>query len=160
MTAAGTPSPDAKPVSVRHQARRAVVQALYQWQATAQDPDDIARQFIQNNDAPRMDKKLFRELFLGTVGEVQSLDESLAPHLSRPMAQVDPVERSILRLAAFELTRRMEIPIGVVLNEAVELAKTFGAEASHKFVNGVLDQLTDQVRPEATIVKAARKPRR
>ena len=146
-----------RPGNVRHNARRAVVQALYQWQATAQEPQDIAQQFISDRSLQRFDKKLFRELFAGTLTEREALDTLLTPLLDRPLDQVDPVERAILRLAGYELQHRLEIPLRVVINEAVELAKTFGAESGHRFVNGVLDQLADQVRPEASAVKAARK---
>ena len=143
--------------NVRHQARRAVVQALYQWQATNQDPGFIVRQFLEDRSLQRFDKKLFKELFEGTIAEREALDELLGPLLDRPLDQVDPVERGVLRLAGYELKHRLEIPLRVVINEAVELAKTFGAESGHRFVNGVLDQLADQVRPEAAAVKSARK---
>lgn len=143
--------------SVRHNARRAVVQALYQWQATEQDPQSIMAQFVADRSLQRFDKKLFRELFAGTLDEREALDTLITPLLDRPLAQVDPVERAILRLAGYELKHRLEIPLRVVINEAVELAKTFGGESGHRFVNGVLDKLADQVRPEACAVKAARK---
>lgn len=144
-------------VSTRHRARRAAVQALYQWQATLQEPAEIARQF--DEDAPRMDKTLFKELLFGTLAELQAIDAALTPHLDRDITKVDPVERAVLRLAAFELTRRLEVPLGVVLNEAVELAKTFGAESGHRYVNGVLDKLATDVRPEAGVVRTKRKSR-
>jgi transcription antitermination protein NusB len=144
-------------VSTRHRARRAAVQALYQWQATLQEPTEIARQF--NEDAPRMDKRLFKDLLFGTLAELPAIDEALTPHLGRAITQVDPVERAVIRLAGFELMRRLEVPMGVVLNEAVELAKTFGAESGHRYVNGVLDKLATDVRPEASAVRAKRKSR-
>jgi transcription antitermination protein NusB len=143
--------------NVRHNARRAVVQALYQWQATSQQPHDIMQQFVGDRSLQRFDKKLFRELFAGTLEEREALDALLTPFLDRPLEQVDPVERSILRLACYELQHRLEIPLRVVINEAVELAKTFGGESGHRFVNGVLDKLADRVRPEAAALKATRK---
>jgi transcription antitermination protein NusB len=144
-----------RPMSSRHRARGAAVQALYQWQSTGLEPESIITQFL--DDGPRMDRKLFRELLLGTIGEVESLDTALLPFLDRPISQVDPVERAILRLATYELLKRMEVPLGVVINEAIELAKTYGAEAGHRFVNGVLDKMAAKVRPEAAAVKAAKK---
>ena len=158
MTETPLPSPAAKRGgNLRHAARRAVVQALYQWQATAQEPHDIMQQFVADRSLQRFDKKLFRELFSGTLSEREALDALLAPLLDRPLEQVDPVERAILRLAGYELQHRLEIPLRVVINEAVELAKTFGGESGHRFVNGVLDQLADRVRPEAAALKATRK---
>jgi N utilization substance protein B len=150
-----TPAPK-RSGNVRHNSRRAVIQALYQWQATGQEPHAIMQQFLTDRSLQRFDKKLFKELFTGTLTEREALDALLGPLLDRPLEQVDPVERSILRLAGFELQHRLEIPLRVVINEAVELAKTFGGESGHRFVNGVLDQLADRVRPEASAVKASR----
>lgn len=135
--------------NLRHRARRAAVQALYQWQLTGQPPDEIVKQIIEDGGPVRLDQTFLRELVLGTAAAVQRLDEALIPHLDRPVAQLDPVERAILRLGAYELLDRLEVPLRVVINEAVELAKTFGAEASHRYVNGVLDKVARIGRPEA-----------
>ena len=135
-------------------ARRAAVQGLYQWQVSGRELRDVEALLLGDSDLPEelgadlrdMDIGYFRELLRGVAGRVSELDAALAPFLDRPMSGVDPVEKAILRLAAFELAQRAEIPYRVVINESVELAKLFGAEQSHRFVNGVLDRLAAQVR--------------
>ena len=133
----------------RRRARAAAVQALYQWHMTGQDADEIERQFLADriaDDAPPVDRRFFHELLHGVVGTAARLDRRIEPLLDRPVAQVDPVECAILRIGAFELVERREIPTGVTINEAVELAKTFGGENGHRYVNGVLDRLARDVR--------------
>ena len=133
----------------RHRARAAAVQALYQWQLTGQDAAEIERQFLDERitaDAPTVDRGFFHDLLHGVVATAEKLDRRIGPLLDRPVAQVDPVECAILRIGAFELVERLEIPTGVAINEAVELAKTFGGENGHRYVNGVLDRLARDVR--------------
>jgi transcription antitermination protein NusB len=126
------------------------MQALYQWQITRYEPKDILLQYRDDPELEKADREYFRELFLGVTDEVGELDELLAGYMDRSVAELDPVERAILRLAAFELKERVDIPYRVVINEAVELTKKFGATDAHKFVNGVLDKLGRQLRgPEA-----------
>ena len=124
----------------RSKARRLAVQALYQWQLAGQDPVDIVAQFAAEHTNKTVDFEYFSELFQGVVGSLDELDSHLRPQLDRAMLSVDPVERAILRLATYELLERLEVPYKVVINEAVELAKTFGAEQGHRYVNGVLDK--------------------
>lgn len=134
----------------RRRARAAAVQALYQWQLTGQDAAEIERQFLTDRiaeDGPAVDRGFFRELLHGVIAAAAKLDRRIEPLLDRPVAQVDPVECAILRIGAFELVERLEIPTGVAINEAVELAKTFGGENGHRYVNGVLDRLARDVRP-------------
>ena len=134
----------------RRRARSAAVQALYQWHMTGQDAAEIERQFLADRlaeEAPPVDRGFFRELLHGVVATAEKLDRRIEPLLDRPVAQVDPVECAILRIGAFELVERLEIPTGVTINEAVELAKTFGGENGHRYVNGVLDRLARDVRP-------------
>ena len=116
----------------RRQARRKALQALYQWELGGLAPQD---------DMDKTDLEYFSLLLHGVPAHCEDLDARLLPHLSWKPEQLDPVEREILRIGAFELSRQLEIPVRVVINEAVELAKTFGAEQSHKFINGVLDKL-------------------
>ena len=125
----------------RSRARRAALQAIYQWQMTAQAPDKIAEQFREDKSWKRIDEALFESLLDGVPACSDELDLLIEPILDRPVAQVDAVERAILRMGAFELTRRKDIPWRVVINECVELAREFGAEQSHKYVNGILDKL-------------------
>lgn len=124
----------------RHRARKRAVQALYQWQVTGQDAGDILSQFREMQSASQADGAYFEELVRRVVAHADELDEALAPFLERSPAQVDPVERSVLRLAAWELRECPEVPWRVVLDEAVELAHVFGAVHGHTFVNAVLDK--------------------
>ena len=137
------------PSSPRSRARRAALQALYQWQMTADPPATICAQFREQASWRRVDEDLFAALVHGVPEHVDALDAHLAPLLDRPVAQLDPVERAILRMGAFELTHRDDVPWRVVINECVELAREFGAEQSHRYVNGILDNLARRTREEA-----------
>ena len=131
----------------RHRARRAAVQALYQWQITNQDTEEIDAQFRAERLLNRCDVAYFHELLNSIPPQLAKLNRHLEPCLDRPLKQLDPVERAILQIGTFELLNRDDVPSRVVINEAVELAKTFGAEDSHKYVNGILDRIARSVRP-------------
>ncbi|UCH53416.1 MAG: transcription antitermination factor NusB [Pseudomonadota bacterium] len=130
----------------RHKARRAAIQALYQWQLTEQDPGDIENHFIREHGMEKVDVAYFHELVRDIPLHLHELDDHITPHLDRPLNEVDPVERAILRLGTYELEFHPEIPCKVILNEAVELAKTFGAEHGHKYVNAILDKVAARLR--------------
>lgn len=130
----------------RHLSRQAAVQALYQWQLTGQPPGDIEAHFINDHDLKGVDVEYFHELVREVPLHQHELDDHLAPNLDRGIGEVDPVERAILRMGAYELEFRLEIPYKVVINEAVELAKTFGAEHGHKYVNAILDRVALKLR--------------
>ncbi len=132
----------------RHKARRAAVQALYQWQLTGQEPHDIEQHFILGHDMEDVDIEYFHCLIREIPLHKQVLDDHIAPHLDRKVTEVDPVELACLRLGTYEFGFHPEVPYKVVLNEAVELAKTFGAEHGHKYVNAVLDKLAQKLRPQ------------
>ncbi|NCF10117.1 MAG: transcription antitermination factor NusB [Gammaproteobacteria bacterium] len=132
--------------NARTPARRLAVQALYQWQLAGQDIGDIIAQFCDEQQPGEAQREYFSELLRGVLKGLDEIDDLIAPLLDRPMTQVDPVERAILRVGAFELAHRPEVPYRVVINEGVELAKRFGAEQGHRFVNGVLDRLAHQLR--------------
>ena len=132
----------------RHKARVAAVQALYQWQLTEQPPQDIEDHFILDHEMSEIDIRYFDQLVRGVPLHLHELDDHLMPYLDREVEEVDPVERAILRVGAYEFEFHPEIPYKVVLNEAVELAKTFGAEHGHKFVNAVLDKVAAKLRAE------------
>ena len=133
-------------VGSRHRARRAAMQALYQWELTGQNAAEIENHFLRDERAQPLDEAYFRELVAGIPARQAELRAALQPCLDRPFENIDPVERAILLLAAFEFLFRPEVPARVVLNEAVELAKSFGAEHGYKFVNGVLDKLAARAR--------------
>jgi len=133
--------------SGRSRARRYAVQALYEWQVSGNDLRDIEAEFLASQDMAKVDVAYFQELLHQVPACLDALDAHLAPLLDRPIREVDPVERAILRLGAYELAERPEIPYRVAINEAVDLAKTFGAEQGHRFINGVLDKLAKKLRP-------------
>lgn len=133
--------------SARRRARRFLVQALYQWQVSGEDPDDVLIQFVDGRNLGSADVEYFRELMRAIPADVARLDAQIAPLLERSVAMIDPVERGILRLACYELRDRLEVPARVVIDESIELAKAFGAEQGHRFVNGVVDRLARRLRP-------------
>ena len=130
----------------RSRAREYAVQALYQWQLTDYAIATVIQQFVVEKKAKNYEQSYFEELVRGTITELADIDGALNPLLDRDIDQVDPVERAILRLAAYELIKHPEIPYRVIINEAVELAKTFGAEMGHRYVNGVVDKLSRSTR--------------
>ncbi len=126
------------------------MQALYQWQMTADDTDGIEQQFIEENDMTNVDREYFSGLLLGVLGELASIDTALEKHMPRSINSVDPVERAILRIAAFEFIKRPDVPYRVVLNEAVVMTKKFCSANSHTFVNAVLDKVARDTRTHET----------
>lgn len=130
----------------RSKSRRLALQALYQWQLTALNHFDLLKQFHDTDTFSSVDEEYFDELLSQTINNVEQIDKDLAPCLDREINLVDPVERAILRIAAYELIYRLDIPFKVVINEAIMLTKKFGAEQAHAFVNGVLDQLAHKIR--------------
>ncbi len=131
--------------SERRKARHLAVQAIYQWQMTQDNVGDIVEQFKLEQDMKGADVHYFTELLGGVATQATRLDETFAPFLSRKLEDLDLVDKAVLRLATFELLHRQDVPYKVVINEAIELAKSFAAEESHKFVNGVLDKVVKQL---------------
>lgn len=141
----------------RTKARRAAVQALYQSLVNNQAPEKETMDFVMAEYADKIDKNYFQILVEGVTREMANIDAELSHAVDRNLASVDPVEVSVLRLAVFEYLHRPDIPYRVVLNEAVELAKSFGGEQGHKYVNGVLDKMGSRLRQvEYQAAKAAR----
>ncbi|GKW23284.1 N utilization substance protein B [Pectobacterium carotovorum subsp. carotovorum] len=132
--------------AARRRARECAVQALYSWQLSKNDIADVEHQFLSEQDVKDVDITYFRELLTGVATQAEKLDQLMAPFLSRQIEELGQVEKAILRLAMFELSKREDVPYKVAINEAIELAKIFGAEDSHKFVNGVLDKAAPSVR--------------
>jgi N utilization substance protein B len=131
----------------RHKARRAAVQALYQWQMTEQAPTEIENHFILDHEMDDVDMEYFHHLVREIPLHRHELDDHLLRHLDRAIDDVDPVELACLRIGTYEFEFQPEIPYKVVLNEAVELAKTFGGEQGHKYVNAILDKVALDLRP-------------
>ena len=130
----------------RHQARKFAVQAIYQWQLTGDDVNEILVQYLVDMNAKRNDVDYFRELVLAVAQRATHLDELFIKYLDRPLDDIGPIELAILRMATYELNDRIDIPYKVVINEAVELTKIFGAEESHKYVNSILDKTAAKLR--------------
>lgn len=122
------------------------MQALYQWQLAGEDINEIYNQFIAEQDVSGADIEYFGELIHSIPGQLDKLDAALEPHMDRKPNETDPVERAVLLIACYELLNRMDVPYKVVINEAVDLTKKFGADQAHKFVNGVLDKAVKDLR--------------
>ena len=127
--------------AARSRARRRAVQALYAWQVGGNRMPAVIEEFRHEQDMEIADIAYFEDLLHGVESHCAALDEGLLPFLDRSMAEVDPIERAVLRLAAYELRHRPDVPYRVVINEAIEVSKRFGAEHGHTYVNGVLDKL-------------------
>ncbi len=134
--------------SPRRKARELAVQAVYSWQISQNSVKDIEVNFISDNNKRRFDIEYFQQLIRGVTANVTELDLAIAPHVDRPIDDIDHVEKAILRVAVFELSDCQDVPYRVVINEAIELAKSFAADDSHKFVNGVLDKAVKLIRPQ------------
>lgn len=132
--------------SPRHRARELAMQGIYQWRVTGGDEAQIEKQIHAEKNIGRYDKELFSRLLRGALGQHADIGNLIAPHLDRPLIELSPVEFAVLLLGTFELSQNQEVPYKVVINEAVELAKTFGGTDGHKYVNGVLDKLAAQLR--------------
>jgi N utilization substance protein B len=131
----------------RVRARRSAVQALYQWAMSAMPIQDVINEFVnERSELKKADTDYFKEILRGTTKESENLDKQLIPLLDRSLDDLDPVEKAILQIGMYELTFHPELPYKVVLNEAVDLAKMFGAEQSHKYINGVLDKAAQEIR--------------
>ena len=130
----------------RHFARRRAMQAHYQLLFAGTDPMDLERQFREEQDLSGVDMAYFLTLLHQVPAQFAALDALIAPHADRAVASIDPIERSILRIACYELKERLDVPYKVVINEAVDLAKLFGADQGHRYVNGVVDKLAPQLR--------------
>lgn len=134
----------------RHRAREFVLQGLYQWQIGGQDELAIEAQASAVPGFEKVDIELYRVLLRGTLHDAVALQAALQPFVDRPWGELSPVERSVLLLGAYEFKHHLETPYRVVLNEAIELAKSYGGIDGHKFVNGVLDKLAAVLRPHET----------
>jgi N utilization substance protein B len=136
----------------RRRARRRALQALYQWHLTGLDVGEILAQFHEEQDFSNVDDELFITLVRKVSSEQAAIDEKIAPFLDRPLSQLDVIEHVILSIGAYELLHSIEVPHQVVIDEAINLAKLFGAEQGHSFVNGVLDKAARQWRDPAALL--------
>ncbi|REH39899.1 NusB antitermination factor [Paraperlucidibaca baekdonensis] len=133
--------------AARRKARRFALQGLYEWQLSGNPPWEIEARYRVENAMHKVDLDYFHDLLHGVPPESDALDALFTPHLDRDFAALDPVELATLRIGTFELKHRVDVPMRVVINEGIELAKTFGASESHKYINSILDQLARTLRP-------------
>lgn len=131
----------------RVKARRNTVQAIYQWLLTSKDASDILGEFEYDAQTlAKTDVAYFKDLFLGVIRHKDELETHFSGMLDRSLDDLDAIERAILLIGSYELVHHIELPYRIVVNESIELAKTFGAEESHKYINGVMDKLARQLR--------------
>lgn len=135
-------------VSARHKARELALQGIYSWQMSKNAIEQVELALATSNDMQKVDLAYFQSLLRGVANDAGAVDSAIRPYLGRLPEELDPIEKAILRLATFELTQRMDVPYRVIINEAIELAKTFGAEESHKFINGALDKAVRTLRKD------------
>ncbi|MDG1732494.1 MAG: transcription antitermination factor NusB [Thalassotalea sp.] len=131
----------------RRKAREIAVQAVYSWQLTNNNIAEVEENFLTDNAKRRLDTEYFSLLLRGVASKVTEIDDVIRPFVDRPLEEVDHVEKAILRVGVFELSDCHDVPYKVVINEAIELAKSFAADDSHKFINGVLDKAVKGLRP-------------
>lgn len=127
--------------AARRKARFLAVQAVYSWQISQNDIASIEQEMLLDVDVSKVDVDYFQDIIRGVGVKTDELDTLVRPHLDRKFDDVDQVEKAVLRVAAFELLFRKDVPYKVVINEAIELSKSFAADDSHRFVNGVLDKV-------------------
>ena len=132
--------------SPRHRARECALQGLYEGQLSGNSAEAIRARLVADTSFANADRAYFEELWSGVNAERDALIEVIAARIDRPVTQLSPVERAILVIGAWELKHRAEIPYRVVINESIELAKSYGGTDGHKFVNGVLDKVATDVR--------------
>jgi N utilization substance protein B len=135
----------------RRRSREFALQGLYQWQLAKGDAAAIAKQLSEAKGFDKIDVDYFRTLLEGAIAAAPDLEQVITPHLDREYKRLSPVERSILLLAGYELAHQPDVPYRAVINEAVELAKSYGGTDGYKFVNGVLDKMAPQLRPAEEI---------
>jgi N utilization substance protein B len=143
-----SPRSDGIDPAARSRARRRALQAVYAWQLSASPVEKVIEQVRGEQDMEVADLEDFEALVRGVVEHAEELDAVLAKFIDRTVAQVDPIERAVLRIAGFELAHRLDVPYRVVINEAIETTKRFGAEHGHTYVNGVLDRAAAEWRAQ------------
>jgi N utilization substance protein B len=133
--------------SARRRSRELATQGLYQWLLSGASAAEIDAQMRTVQGFDKADVEHFDALLRGVIREADALTVQIEPCLDRPVVELSPVERAVLLVATYEFTHHVEIPYRVVINEAVELAKTFGGVDGYKYVNGVLDKVAAKIRP-------------
>jgi N utilization substance protein B len=147
-----------RPKSARRRAREAALQGLYEWLVGGAEPAIIDAHCREQDEFGRCDSAHFDALLHGCIAEAADIDAVLARHVDRRTTELSPIEHAVLMIGAYELRHCMDVPYRVAINEAVELAKSFGGTDGHKYVNGVLDKAASDLRPdEVAAVRAGRR---
>ena len=146
--------PDGIDPVARSRSRRRALQAIYAWQINGANERDLIAQFAHEQAHEIADLEYFEDLVRGVLRHIGEVDAALVDHLDRTVDEVDAIERAALRIAAYELTHRPDVPYRVVINEAIDSTKRFGSEHGHTYVNGVLDRAAAALR--STEANAAR----
>lgn len=141
-------------LKARHNARKHIVQALYQWQMAQASISEIEQQFLDDFLGTRVERPYFQSLLYEIPQRLQEIDAGFSAYLSRAQSEIDPIELAVLRLASYELLFRIDIPYQVIINEALQLTKTFGTQEGFRFVNGVLDKAAQTIRKEEYMSQA------
>ena len=134
------------PITARKKARVIVMQALYQWAMADTELHVLEIQFMDHNDFSKLDGDYFHELLFEIPKNLSEIDQAFSAFLDRELESINPIELAILRVATYEMVKRLDVPYKVVINEALGLAKKFGSSDGHKYVNGVLDKVAKQYR--------------
>ena len=157
----GAPAKAAKKAtqkSTRRRSREFALQGLYEWLLSGEPPDVVSAHVREQEGFDRCDAAHFEMLLRGCIAEAAPIDAALARHVDRKTSQLSPIEHGVLMIGAYELTHCIDIPYRVVINEAVELAKSYGGTDGHKYVNGVIDKTAADLRPvEVDAARAARR---
>ena len=142
--------------SARHKARELALQGLYQWLLAEEHAEEIRAHLAEFKGYDKADRKYLEQLLDGVIADAAELEAAFSPLLDRPVDELSPVERGVLLIGAYELAHVPDVPFKVVINEAVELAKSYGGTDGHKYVNGVLDKMAATVRaPEISVARAS-----
>ena len=131
----------------RNKARIYVLQSLYQWVMSGNSPSNIKQQILSEKNLNRFDVEYYCTLFQGITNDPEAIDKHMLPYLDRSVDKLSPIELCVMRIALFELERRTDIPYRVIINEALNLTKKFGAQDGFKYVNGILDKAAKNLRP-------------
>ncbi|MEO1889008.1 MAG: transcription antitermination factor NusB [Cycloclasticus sp.] len=143
--------------SPKSNARLVALQALYQWQMTGQNLQEICQQFENDPKTPKYQKAYFELLLTGVVDKLGELDTAISEFTTRSIEKIDPIEKAVLRLGSYELMFKPEVPYRVAINEAINLAKSFGSEKSHAYVNSILDKVAKKHRSVEIKAKGKKK---
>ncbi len=130
----------------RHRSRKLVLQGLYQWQISGNDIKDIEEHLLIENQDKKFDREFVSQFLSGIPKSLTQTDELFTQYLDRSINEITPIELAVLRMGVYELKHRLDVPYKVVLNEAVELCKVFGATEGHKYINSILDKVANDIR--------------